>query len=398
MIRNYAISPLLYGLITITFCSYVFGFSLNPMLFLLLFAFFMVASGVITFFLTKILRRAAILDRPNARSMHTVPVPRGGGWSYVVLITLGFALAMSCGFVQHITHFDMSAFLGGKIILGDLGRCWLLDTQTLLLFGGFLVLVLVSWRDDRAGVPARYRLLAQLFAVALPLYAYPVELLFPDWVPQPFAFFFVLLTWVWFINLYNFMDGIDGITATETFFISGVIALLALKVFTDFWALNDLVLILSIVLCGTSVGFLQYNWHPARIFLGDVGSVTIGYILGFCLLHISVLGYWYIALTLPLYYLADSGITLGRRILLRERVWEAHRTHLYQIAAKAAGRHDIVVMKIAACNAVLAAIAIASVYWGPWVCLAAPVPVGLLYVHFAKQASKVYLSIWQDEA
>ncbi|MGB4102127.1 MAG: glycosyltransferase family 4 protein [Alphaproteobacteria bacterium] len=396
MINGRQIAPLSYALVTFLFCAYVFGFAPAPFLLLLLVFFFIAAGDALTLLLTKILRRAALLDRPNQRSMHVIPVPRGGGWSYVILLTLGFGLALSCGFVQHLTHYDVRALLNGSHPLGNIGQCINLDSQTLLLFAGFLVLALVSWRDDCAGVPARYRLLAQISAVALPLYSYPVGVLFPDWVPESVAFFLVLFGWVWFLNLYNFMDGIDGITASETFFISAGLALVALKVLADSWILNDLVLILSLVLCSVSIGFLHYNWHPARIFLGDVGSVTIGYILGFCLLHIAALGYWHIALTLPLYYLADSGLTLGRRILNREKIWEAHRTHLYQIAAQASGRHDTVVLKIMACNTILVIIALASLFWGAWICLAAPLPVVILYLHFAKQARSVYLSIWQS--
>ena len=389
-------SPVIYGFITLVFCSYAFGWSKNPLVLLLLIAFFMLASSTITYVLTRVLRRAAILDKPNARSMHIIPVPRGGGWSYVILLTVGFGLALTCGFSQTLSGFDIRTIFTGSSIFSNLGSCISLDQDTLLLFAGFLLLAGVSWRDDCRGVPARFRLLAQFIAVSLPLSSYPIEFLFPDWVPYLFTHIFVLLAWVWFINLYNFMDGIDGITAMETISIGAVIALLGLKVFSNLVALNNLVLTLAIVLVSVSIGFLKYNWHPARIFLGDVGSVTIGYILGFCLLHIATMGYWHIALTLPLFYLADSGITLGRRLLRGDKIWEAHQSHLYQIAAKASRRHDVVVLKIAACNAILAAIAIASLYVGPWICLAAPIPVVLLYIHFAKQAKIAYLSIWHS--
>jgi UDP-N-acetylmuramyl pentapeptide phosphotransferase/UDP-N-acetylglucosamine-1-phosphate transferase len=388
--------PLFLGLVTFLFCGYVFGLIPNPFLMLTLVTFFTVTGGALTYLLVKVLNRAAIYDNPNDRSMHSIPTPRGGGWSYVILLAIGFGLVLSCGFSQSLMEFNFGTIFGGKTFLSNIGHCILLEHETLLLFVGFIFLALVSWWDDCRGVPARLRLLAQFVAVAIPLHSYPVEILFPNWLPYPVALVFVLLAWIWFINLYNFMDGIDGITAMETICISGVIALLGLKFFNNVIVLNDLVLVLSIVLFSVSVGFLQFNWHPAQIFLGDVGSVSIGYILGFCLLHIAALGYWQIALTLPLYYLADSGITLVRRLLHGDRVWEAHRTHLYQIAAQMSGRHDIVVLKIAACNLILAIIAIASIFWGAWVCLAAPIPVAILYAHFAKQARMAYLSIWQS--
>lgn len=139
------------------------------------------------------------------------------------------------------------------------------------------------------------------------------------------------------------------------------------------------------VLFFCSIGFLFHNWHPAKIFLGDIGSVTIGYLMGFFLLVFISAGLWYVALTLPLYYLADGGITLARRILRGEKFWEAHRTHFYQRAAQAAGRHDVVVLKIAACNVVLIGIAMLELLVSPWFVLAAPLPVALLLHNMAHQ-------------
>jgi UDP-N-acetylmuramyl pentapeptide phosphotransferase/UDP-N-acetylglucosamine-1-phosphate transferase len=201
----------------------------------------------------------------------------------------------------------------------------------------------------------------------------------------------VIIGYVGFINLYNFMDGIDGITAIETLSICvGIIIVLTVSPeFPDCHRITyhaEMVYFLPISLALISLAFLPHNWYPAKIFLGDVGSITIGYMIGFCLLYITVEGYWYAALTLPLYYLADGGITLLRRIMRRERFWEAHRTHFYQRAALAAGRHDVVVKKIALCNGVLILIAVMAVYLqNPWLCLLAPVPVGLLLYNLSRQ-------------
>jgi UDP-N-acetylmuramyl pentapeptide phosphotransferase/UDP-N-acetylglucosamine-1-phosphate transferase len=104
---------------------------------------------------------------------------------------------------------------------------------------------------------------------------------------------------------------------------------------------------------GAAVGFLVWNWSPARIFLGDVGSVPLGYVLGFLLLGCAVRGYWKIALILPLYFLADATITLARRLLRGERVWHAHREHFYQQAVRRGLGHAAVVERVIAADLVL---------------------------------------------
>jgi UDP-N-acetylmuramyl pentapeptide phosphotransferase/UDP-N-acetylglucosamine-1-phosphate transferase len=104
---------------------------------------------------------------------------------------------------------------------------------------------------------------------------------------------------------------------------------------------------------GAAIGFLVWNWSPARIFLGDVGSVPLGYVLGFLLLDVAVRGYWKIALILPLYFLADATITLARRLLRGERVWQAHREHFYQQAVRRGLGHAAVVKRVIAADLVL---------------------------------------------
>ncbi|MEJ0062585.1 MAG: glycosyltransferase family 4 protein [Alphaproteobacteria bacterium] len=299
--------------------------------------------------------RVAIMDNPNQRSMHTQPVPRGGGWSF----------AIPC-----------AAFLCLSSLLHYMGSEGELPFPEILLLIGLLLLAGVSWADDRGGVKARWRLLAHFAAAALGLLAlgsFPA----PDWVPNWILYAGLAIAWVWFINLYNFMDGIDGITTVET--ISIVLPLTFIVLTANAFRLPPGSLIyLPSILLGSSIGFLFFNWHPAKIFLGDVGSVPIGYLVGFCLLALAQAGFWYIALTLPLYYLADSGITIVRRFLKGEKIWEAHRSHFYQRAAQREGRHDVVVVRIALCNVALWAIAAAALLISPWMTLLAPLPVGLL--------------------
>lgn len=395
-------SPLIFIAVAVIFFGCLFGFSAGSTMALFLVVCFAALANFLTIVLIRLLDKNAIFDTPNARSMHIRPVPRGGGWSFVILMALGFALLLFSNagvvFMRHevallLRHWEVKSalFTGAWQVRDgvDFFQYYGIDAIILSMLAGFVALAGVSWRDDRRGVPARIRLAVQLAAVALALCFYPAELVFPYWVPSWIAYPVIALAWVWFINLYNFMDGIDGITAIETITISFAVGFIGLKIFADTRA-NDLTLIIALVLFGGGLGFLRHNWHPARIFLGDVGSITIGYLLGFCLLHLAAMGYWHIALTLPLYYLADSGITLATRLWYGQKIWEAHRSHFYQIAAQTAGRHDMVVAKIAACNFILVLLALLALLHGPWICLAAPVPVAILLRHFAKTGQIAY--------
>ena len=109
------------------------------------------------------------------------------------------------------------------------------------------------------------------------------------------------------------------------------------------------------------LGFLVWNWHPARIFLGDVGSVPLGYLIGWLLLLAAAKGYWAPALILPLYYLADASLTLARRVLRRAAFWEAHREHFYQRALARDGNHAAVARMVFWGDAVLVLLALRGV-------------------------------------
>ena len=283
--------------------------------------------------LQRYLRARAILDQPNERSSHAVPTPRGGGIAVVAALLLvggGIAYASASG-----------------AVVGVLGLAALLAA--------------VSWLDDLHTLPPAPRLLAQVAAVALGLTALPGDgLVFQGLLPLWLDLLLAGLVWVWFINLYNFMDGIDGITGIETATIGGGLVLVAA---TPFGALGATAL-------GAALGFLVWNKPPARLFLGDVGSVPLGFVLGWLLLSLAAQGQWAAALLLPLYYLADATLTLVKRLLRREAVWQAHRSHFYQQAVRAlegpdhdrrAPAHWHVDGAIALCNLLLLAAAYLSV-------------------------------------
>jgi UDP-N-acetylmuramyl pentapeptide phosphotransferase/UDP-N-acetylglucosamine-1-phosphate transferase len=278
------------------------------------------------------LQRRAILDRPVERSSHTVPVPRGGGLVLIPLVLIAWLIFAAAGNAPH-----------GTTVITIVAGC----------------LALLSWFDDLGGLGVGWRLAVHLVAAALGVLFLPgTGLVFQGALPPLLDHAVTVLLWVWFLNLYNFMDGIDGITGAETIAIGlGIVLVLS------FAGLNtDDASLLALVLAAGALGFLRWNWAPARIFLGDVGSVPLGFITGWLLLAMAARGLWASALILPLYYLADSGWTLMRRILRGERFWEAHRTHFYQRALAPDGEHRLVVRLIAAGNISLVALAGLAIY------------------------------------
>jgi UDP-N-acetylmuramyl pentapeptide phosphotransferase/UDP-N-acetylglucosamine-1-phosphate transferase len=271
-------------------------------------------------------------DIPNARSSHSKPVPRGGGIGVVIAASLVLGLHAA----------DFTALY------------WP------VLFGGALLLALISLADDARPLPAAIRFAAQAAVVAAALWVtgdalgWPGPL--PAWITAPLLF----LAWLWFVNLYNFMDGIDGITAVESVSISA--GLVAVWWVAGRPGLLDPVILAAATLGGAMLGFLLWNRHPARIFLGDVGSVPLGLVLGGLLILTAAAGNIEAAIILPLYYGADATITLTRRLLRGEKVWQAHREHFYQRAANENGRGPVAVTRaILVCNLGLILCAVYSV-------------------------------------
>ena len=281
-----------------------------------------VASCAGTRALIPVLRRGAMLDQPNQRSSHTVPTPRGGGIAVVAAI--------------------VAAWLG--LIAADAAPPALLAP-----IGGAALLAGVSWIDDRSDLSPLVRLIAQFAAVGLGLAAIarggPV---FQGWLPPPLDIAAGTLVWVWFVNLFNFMDGIDGLAGGEAAAIGCGLLLSA-----GAGGGEPALAALAGVVAAAAVGFLVWNWAPARVFLGDVGSVPLGYLLGYLLLTAASRGHWRLALILPLYFLADATITLLRRLARGERVWQAHREHFYQRAARRGLGHADVVRRVVAVDVLL---------------------------------------------
>jgi len=283
-----------------------------------------VAVGLASYWGTKaligLLTARAILDRPNERSSHDRPTPRGGGIAVIGALVPGWiAIALLSGHAR-AADLVVPAFAAALAVL--------------------------SWRDDRAGLPIGVRFAAQALAVVATLAVVPAITDGFDPFLQGWAgTVLVGLAWVWFINLYNFMDGIDGITGVETTSIGlGVVVVSAAAMME--WTLAAQ----GITAAAAAFGFLRWNRQPARIFIGDVGSIPLGYLLGWLLLLLAARGQWAAALILPSYYLADATLTLLRRAAKGERVWQAHRSHFYQRAVVAGLSHGQVTQRIAFAN------------------------------------------------
>ncbi|MGB1028108.1 MAG: hypothetical protein ACPGYL_16250, partial [Rhodospirillaceae bacterium] len=186
----------------------------------------------------------------------------------------------------------------------------------------------------------------------------------PVWLGAPLVF----VSWLWFVNLFNFMDGIDGISGTQCLVVGGgatlLIGALELSDAAAGWLVG------GAVIAAAALGFLVHNWHPAKLFMGDVGSIGLGYLLGALLVVFCAAGYWPVALILPAYYWADATFTLLRRIGRREKIWQAHRTHAYQFAVHRGGlKPDEVSLWIGLVGLLLIGIAALLPFIGAWAAL-----------------------------
>ncbi|MEE1655892.1 glycosyl transferase [Microvirga sp. CF3062] len=305
------------------------------------------------------------LARPNARSSHKVPTPQGGG-----IAVVGAALFVS-GAVLATLGFSLSSFL--------------------FVAAAALGLALVGAIDDIRPLSAVPRLLLQVVAVATVVLVSRVRI-FPEWMPLGLEQALLIFGGVWFVNLVNFMDGLDWITVTEMAPITAFIAVLWLLGFPPAPA------IVAASLCGALLGFAPFNKPVARLFLGDVGSLPIGLLVGWMLLQLAGTGALAAALLLPLYYLMDATITLLRRLARREKVWEAHRSHFYQKATDNGFSALEVSAHVFGLNLALAGLAAMTLVWSSGAVQVAAlvsgiVLVGLVLRRFSTPRQKIPLEV-----
>lgn len=301
------------------------------------------AVAVLSLVLTAALRRYAlkrsIIDIPNARSSHSIPTPRGGGVAIVI------------------------AFLVSLPVLGSFA---LVPWSQLIAVGGAGALVaVIGFMDDHGHIAARWRLLghfsasiwALLWLGGLPpivFFGLSIDL---HWFGHILAAIYL----VWVLNLYNFMDGIDGIASVEALCVCLGACLL-------YW-INDAPTLIwgPLILAMAVLGFLYWNFPPARIFMGDAGSGFLGIALGVLSLQAAwesseLFWAWLILLGI---FIVDATFTLLRRLIRGDKVYEAHRSHAYQFASRRFGKHLPVTLAVGAINVFwLLPISFCVTYWG----------------------------------
>jgi UDP-N-acetylmuramyl pentapeptide phosphotransferase/UDP-N-acetylglucosamine-1-phosphate transferase len=272
---------------------------------LFLFVAALIVAAVLThWFLDPRFIRLVVLDYPNERSLHARPIPRGGGMAILGVIVLATILGVIAGAAP--------------------------DELLVLAVAG-LVVAVTSFLDDRYSIAPSYRITIHIAAAVGVVYAgFEIPPVF--WPggqdPWPYAVLAVLtiLFVVWMTNLYNFMDGMDGFAGGMTLWGFGAMAL------AGWFADHAAFAAANVIVAGAAAGFLLFNFPPARIFMGDVGSASLGFLAaGFSLWGVreGVLPFW-AAVLLFSPFSVDATFTLVRRALRGERLWEAHRTHIYQ--------------------------------------------------------------------
>ena len=244
------------------------------------------------------------LAKPNARSSHRTPTPQGGGIA-VIAATLGA--------------------VGVALAIFSLGASP--DLNLPKIVAAVLIMTCLGAFDDIRPLPAGLRLILQAVVIAGVIYTLPDQLRVVPQLPWWLERLLLLIGGLWFVNLVNFMDGIDWMTVAEVIPLTATLTVLGIA-----GALPSYGTVLALALGGAMIGFAYFNRPAAKVFLGDVGSLPIGLILGWLLLLVAGGGHLVAAVVMPLYYLADATITLFRRLIRREPFWEGHRTHFYQRA------------------------------------------------------------------
>lgn len=332
----------------------------------------------LSYFLTYVVRKytikKSILDIPNERSSHSIVTPRGGGLAIVATFIFSLVVIAAFGIVS--------------------------VNVVVSLLGGGLMIATIGWIDDKNGVSPRLRLAVHFLAAVWALYW------LGGFTRVDMGFTMVHLGWagsiiaalgiVWLINLYNFMDGIDSIAGTEA--ISVVLGAGVLLFWTGSAGLAWVCMILALAVGG----FLVWNWPPARIFMGDVGSGFLGYV--FAVLAIvsekssSVpLIIWLLLLGV---FITDATITLFKRLARGEKLSQPHRNHVYQLAVQAGYSHKQITLVVLCINILLGIVAVAAVQYRGyllWIVLGAFILLTMVHFLLAHRFSSKLIADYEGE-
>jgi len=284
-----------------------------------------VATVAMIIVLRPLLQRYA-LAIPNARSSHRIPTPQGGGIA-VIAATIAVSTA--------------ALLVGADVV--EQRIAWILAAAA--------ALAIVGVTDDIRPIEVLPRLLLQTLTILVIVVVLPAEFRIVPLLPWSIERLLLLFGGLWFVNLVNFMDGLDWMTVAEVVPITAGLAL-----FGFMGALPHDATLVALALCGAMIGFAPFNRPVARLFLGDVGSLPIGFLLTWMLIvlagrHLAA------ALLLPLYYLADATVTLIQRTVNGEPIIQAHRGHYYQRAADGGMSTYQIVGRVFAVNILLVGLA-----------------------------------------
>jgi Fuc2NAc and GlcNAc transferase len=285
----------------------------------------LVSSLILTLLMRALAISRGVLDIPNQRSAHSMPTPRGGG-AAIVIVSLASFVALA-----------IEGMIDAKVVIA--------------LVGGGLAVATVGYLDDRSSLSPAVRLLVHFAAAAWALAWLgglpPVRLGDHIFSFGAFGYIVGMLGVTWALNLFNFMDGIDGIAAAEAAFMCAAWTLLVFVGKTP-----DAMGTAALLFAAACAGFLFWNWAPAKIFMGDVGSGFVGYVIATLALATSssnpvALPIW---LILGGVFVVDATLTLTRRLIRRESPHKAHRSHAYQFLARRWGSHRRVTMAVTIIN------------------------------------------------
>ena len=268
----------------------------------MIYLFIALLSALLTYLVRRIALQKAILDIPNHRSSHQMPMPRGGGLAIVISFYVGLIW-------YYFTH-EMNSGLFYALLSA-------------------LPIALTGLLDDLLNLSASKRFVVQVLAALIALYFLDL-----NWYLSFFGFLLI----VWFTNLFNFLDGIDGYVSVETLFIA----------FAAFFFFHDPVFL---IFAASVAGFLPYNWQKASIFMGDVGSTFIGFLTGvFFLYYAKEFEEVMIWILLTSVFWFDATFTLCRRLFNGEKITQAHRKHLFQRAVRSGFSHQLVTLMLLGLN------------------------------------------------
>ncbi len=331
-----------------------------------LFIFSFIACSLLTKLLIPQLTAFGLVDKPSSRRAHKVPTPRGGGLAIVIVFVISFIAA------EYWLHENL--------------------VNSIRLIPIFLLISIISFLDDVKTIPVVIRLFVHLVCAGLAIYLflYPTSLfrgiLFHAELPIYLDFALTMLGLAAFLNIYNFLDGIDGITTAESIHLAITMLILCYLKY-DIILNVDLVIIIASIMLACGSAFIIFNWHPAKIFLGDSGSISMGFLMGLCLLFLSAssLRLFAASVIASLYYLADGGLTILIRLMNKEKIWQPHLKHFFQKAVKNGKTHKQVVARISFCNLLLMVLAASVLYYPITSIILAPLVVMITLINLAKK-------------